>query len=894
MSDSLAALRELAVANCCQEPIRTPGTIQSFGALIVADLALETITHVSANLAQMLGLLPSDPLPGPDRPIAIEDADNESDNDDGQTWSWDGAGVLGRSLDTILSDELIRELADVCNLPWIDTQRERMGAREINGRSFDVCAHLGGDRVLIELEPLLPAAERSQTLVARVKALLQGERDYQAVLSLCAEELRQATGFDRIMVYRFLPDDAGEVIAEARADDEIPSYLNLRFPATDIPELVREILRKFALRAIPNINAPLVPLLAWDETEAPLDLSLAFVRGASLGHTQEYLPNMGVACSMTLAIAIEGKLWGIFACHHRQPKLLSPDLRASVELCGLLVSLYLQQKLTEEDVTHQRYAAKLLTQMFGQQVRTDNDWKTLTIQSSNRLCDLMLANGVVFASERQILSTYGNVPGTPALLLLIEEAEARSGGDVLTVDSLSQLDWSQEIAAQDWGPSAGMLFLPIDFNGSHHLAFFRNETIGEVRWAGNPDAPHLIQGKDLTGAQLRPQRSFEAYKQLVAGHCRSWSRQDLSLARELREALETQIFLQERQSILIAELKHRVKNILALIRSVARQTRRSSQSIDGYVRVLEQRISALSMAHDLVTRRELLWPRLQDLLDVELRPYLNRDIAPSPVTLTGPEVTLNSSFVPTFILVLHELVSNAVKYGALSVPDGWLAIRWFKDRDGLTLLWREAHGPDVRPPESTYRGFGCELIERAIPYEFDGEANLCFAPSGVEATFWIPQKLVKWEEESLFRSPQAASSEVEHPFSASSQTLTETACGDILLVEDNMLIAIEMENFLRKFGFSAIDSAPTVDRAMKLLRQRENPYRACLLDINLKTETSFAIADYLRQVKIPFAFISGYDAKYPIPDTLKNIPLLKKPIDFSKLAKTLQVLLGEA
>ena len=443
MDGSSATQWDLAIAKCCQEPVHTPGTIQPFGALVVTDLALESITHVSANLAQMIGLVSRSTSPEFD-PQA--DVDGENDRHDGKTWDWDGTSVLGRALDTVLPGELIHDLANVCGLPWIDTQRERMGIYEINGRALNVSVHVRGNRTLIELEPLQPTVARSQTLVTRLKLLLQGNQDSQTVLTLCAEKLRHATGFDRVMVYQFIHDGAGEVIAEAR-DDDMESYLNLRFPATDIPDLTRQILLRTALRPIPDLSAPLVPLLAWDETEALLDLSLTCIRGASLVHTQEYLPNMGIASSMALAITIEGELWGLLAFHHRQPKLLSPEFRSTIELCGLLISLYLQQKLTEEDFNDRKRAAKLLIHMFGQQIRTDNDWRTLVIQSLSQLCDLISANGLAFANDRQVLSTYGDVPDRSALLQLIAETKTRGNGDILTVDSLSQLARSEETTA---------------------------------------------------------------------------------------------------------------------------------------------------------------------------------------------------------------------------------------------------------------------------------------------------------------------------------------------------------------------------------------------------------------------------------------------------------------
>ncbi|MGD1808762.1 HWE histidine kinase domain-containing protein [Dapis sp. BLCC M126] len=889
MSDSSATLWELAIAKCCEEPVHSPGSIQSFGALVVTDLALETITHVSANLAEMLGIASQAPLPELDEQNIVDGIQNHNND---QNWDFDGTSVLGQSLDTVLSHKLIHDLANVCGLPWIDTQVERMGVYELNERSFNVCVHVQGNRTLIELEPLLPTVERSHTLITQLKLLLKDNPDSQTMLSDYLEKLRYATEFDRIMVYRFLHDGAGEVIAEARAED-MASFLNLRFPASDIPESTREILQKTPLRIIPDLSAPLVPLFAWDETEAPLDLSFTSIRGASLIHTQEYLPNMGIASSMTLAIIIEGKLWGLFAFHYRQPKLLSPEFRSIIELSGLLISLYLQQKLTEEDLNYQRYAGRVLNELFSQQIKTENDWQTLLRQSLPQLCKLISANGLAFITDRQVLSKYGDLPENSVILKLIEQTQVELDGDILSIDSLSRLTKLEEITEQDWIPSAGALFVPIETNNGYYLVFFRNETISEVNWAGNPDEQEIFQGKNLTGAQLCPRRSFESYKKEVLGYCCSWSRQDLLVAKELHTALGPQGFVHERQGLLIAELKHRVKNILALILSVARQTGRSSRSIAQYIQVLENRISALATAHELVTRQELLWPKLHDLLILELRPYLSAESISSRVTFSGVNVTVNSSFVPTFVLVLHEMVSNAVKYGALSVPDGQLRISWFKDRNGLMLLWRESDGPTVYPPDTESRGFGCELIQRAIPYEFGGEGNLLFAPSGVEANFWLPDQLVKWdiEESSSSSSLQLAPSQLERQFSASPQSVIEAEKGTVLLVEDNMLIAIEMENLLKKFGFTKIDSAPTVDRAMKLLSYDRNPYQVCLLDINLKTKMSFSIAYHLSKTQIPFAFVSGYDSKRILPEDLKHIPLLKKPINFDKLSTILQTLL---
>jgi len=205
------SLWDRAIAQCCQEPVHILGHIQPFGALLATDESLEQITHVSANLALMLGLT----------------------EDEGDVTSF-----LGQDLHSLLSEELIHDLRGACGLPWIFTQRERVGIYNVRGKDFEVSVHSNGDRTLIELEPLSVVLERPTTLVSRIKSLLQSLHNSEMLLAAITKELRNATGFDRVIAYKFLQDGSGEVVAEARSND-LESFLGLRFPATDIPNLSR-------------------------------------------------------------------------------------------------------------------------------------------------------------------------------------------------------------------------------------------------------------------------------------------------------------------------------------------------------------------------------------------------------------------------------------------------------------------------------------------------------------------------------------------------------------------------------------------------------------------------------------------------------------------------------
>ncbi|MEO0376466.1 MAG: HWE histidine kinase domain-containing protein [Cyanobacteria bacterium P01_A01_bin.17] len=761
----------LAISNCDREPIHIPGIIQPFGSLIAVDRSLETITHASENLQTFLGT-------------------------EAQT-------VLGQSLDQLFSSELCHDLMNVACLPA--AHRQRLGKHELTGQPLDISLHRSEDRWIIELEPCGADPNSSISAVTRVQSILghlQGQTESTAMLEKAVQALRWVTGFDRIMAYQFLPNGAGEVVAEACSSHCEP-YLGLRYPASDIPPRVRKMALKMPVRAIANITAEPVSILS-DEAEDPLDLSLTYLRGTSPIHV-EYLTNMGVGASMNLAIVVQGELWGLFACHHNAPKLLSPDLRSTCELFSQLFSLKLQQAFAEERLQNRRRITSATHNLFETPKETLR-FSQAASWLSEKLCPLMNADGIAVV-EHEHVETSGDTPTVSTVLDLIHHCQSIT--DIVPIEQLRQTPLFPEA---DFGKSAGALVLVISSTEHLYVVFFRNEIPYQIRWGGNPQK-EIVEGK--FGPRLQPRASFAEYIESVSGHCQPWSLADMDAALELRTGLlhlavnqvdiiEQEALQQQRQQdLLIAELNHRVKNILALIRSITRQTRESATSVEEYASMLESRIAALASAHDLVAGPGLTWPQLDALLKIEFRPYLAE--AEHRVRLTGPAVGLKANFVPTLVLVLHELTTNAAKYGALSVPEGQVEVQWCQENGGLALSWRERQGPSVSAP--TRRGFGRNLIERSIAYEFEGESRLRFATTGVEAEFWIPQEYVLW---------QADAASLSESLSPRVESAQPSQRGQVLIVEDNMLIAMELESTLQSLGFQQIDTAPRVSAALKL------------------------------------------------------------------------------
>src|SRR5262245_17811251 len=192
---------------------------------------------------------------------------------------------------------------------------------------------------------------------------------------------------------------------------------------------------------------------------------------------------------------------------------------------------------------------------------------------------------------------------------------------------------------------------------------------------------------------------------------------------------------EEQLTMLVAELNHRVKNILAIVQSVAAQTVRSSGSLDVFTHAFSGRLRALAIAHDILTQTRWTGIGLKELLTAVLAPHLSAE--QERVTMEGPAILLSARATVPLSMALHELTTNAIKYGALSVRGGRIDISWTLTEDqSAELSWQEHGGPKVEPGTSS--GFGTVLINRAITYDLDGTTKIDFDPSGVRCTLTFP------------------------------------------------------------------------------------------------------------------------------------------------------------
>ena len=625
---------------------------------------------------------------------------------------------------------------------------------------------------------------------------------------------------------------------------------------------------------------PVVPAL--DPTGAALDMSLCLTRAVSPIHI-EYLGNMGVGASLSISIVVEGRLWGLFACHHYAPRLPTFAQRSAAELFGQIFSMMLESRERAETAAYEGKARQVADRLLAA-VAQDHDLMSNARWLGDVTFDTIPADGVGVYIDGQ-MTFAGLTPDASAFSAIVSMLNRVAASQIYTTDCLTAV--LPEAAAYA-DRASGLLAIPISRRPRDYVVLFRAEQLRSVRWAGKPEK--LIE-YGPNGPRLNPRKSFEQWSQLVKGTALSFVPAEMRVAEALRTALLEVILrlsdsadaerqrAHEKQELLIAELNHRVRNILSLIRGLLSQTRDSARSVDEFIGTLESRVHALARAHDQITADRWSPARLYDLIEVEAGAYLGekRD----RVRLSGPNVLLTPGCFTVLALVLHEMLTNAAKYGALS-DNGTVAIDWRVDEDGSLLIdWTESGGPAVVAP--TRRGFGSTVIERSIPYDLGGHAEISYRLAGIAAHFCIPSMHV------VSVLPDRAVVDRTAAVALVAPGLLKGR--HVLLVEDNMIIAMDGEDALRDLG-AEVTTAASVGRARETIAIQS--IDLAVLDFNLGHETSLPVAELLMERGIPFLFATGYGDGLELPERFAHVTLLKKPYSGATLGQALAPVIDAA
>ena len=832
------------LTSCDREPIHRLGQIQDFGALI-AVTSDWNVAFRSANCDTILQT--RHPL-------------NPGD----------------RAEDHFSSEALARMRDCVHYLEDGNVDVERVFGLELlsNGHDFDIALHRSGRFIIIEAEPSQPGGVAHHTGVLRqMMDRLSQERDVNALCNIAAAQLKRLLGFDRVMVYRFHPDLSGEVVAEAR-ESRLEAFLHLRYPKTDIPAQARELYLRNLFRIISDVNAEPVDIEPATDIEGnSLDLSLSSLRAVSRIHI-EYLQNMGVAASLSISIVIGGKLWGLFACHHYSPILLPFAQRTIAELFAQLFAQRLEVATISAGSMMKDRARELHDRLMSQLIGGSSLADNLDIINS-AIRSIIPHDGLSAYIDGEYRSR-GSAPDEEQFLRLVPSLNTSSTSSLVHSDSISGVIPNASAFADR---AVGALIIPVSRRPRDYVTLWRRELPQVVTWAGNPEK---VASYGPNGERLTPRKSFAAWQESVSGRSAPWSEEELAIAEGLRvtllevilritdEQYQERTRANERQDLLIAELNHRVRNILTLIRGLVGQSKSEASSIEEFADMIGGRIRALSMAHDHITRQQWSPASLHDLIRAEAEAYLSEKV--SRVRITGDDALIQPEGFTVLALVIHEMMTNSAKYGSLCDQTGSLDIETHFDRHGdYVIAWRESGGPPVKAP--VRRGFGSTIIEKSIPFELKGAADVRYNLAGLEADFIVPARLVQ------HGSPSADRPGDTHQMQdASAKPITRKANADrkaVLVVEDSMIIAMDAEDMLKDMGFPRVEVASNVGAALDWLST--NVPQFALLDFNLGDETSEKVAQRLENLDVPFWFVTGYGDAMTKLSTTAAQGVLQKP-----------------
>ena len=334
---------------------------------------------------------------------------------------------------------------------------------------------------------------------------------------------------------------------------------------------------------------------------------------------------------------------------------------------------------------------------------------------------------------------------------------------------------------------------------------------------------------------------------------------------------------EERQRLLAREVDHRAKNLLAVVQSILTLTQ--ADDAESYKQVVSGRITALAHSHDLIAASRWRGADLVRIMNDELAPYRAKEgsTARAQVGISGPSLTFLPAAAQSFAMVIHELATNAVKYGALSTSEGRLSVKWRLAEDGLSLTWDEAGGPPLAGPPQRH-SFGMRVITASIQHELNGCVTFDWQKKGLLVTILLPV-------EQVAAKSTAAHSNKPSAFATKDTRTPDSLAGRrILVVEDEMLIAGQIESLLDKHGCSIIGPAPRLDAALALARAEL--LDAAILDVNLSGSPSDPVADVLSKRGIPFVVLTGY-ADSALSVEFRAAPVVSKPFEEETLMKIL-------
>ncbi len=481
---------------CGNIPIHLINVIQSYGALIVLGKESLDIIQISVNIDAILD-------------VPAEQLVNTKFTD---------------YLDQSAQQQLTEKVA-------VDGSGKTPFILNINKKEYWVVLHHTSDYLMLEINFHQDGKDSNsfidvyQDLKGAIAAIEKSDSIIEAA-TITARELKKASGFDKVMIYRFDEHWNGHVLAEERETD-METYLNFTFPASDIPKPARDIYFKNTYRFIPDRDykpVKLYPVIN-PKIQAFIDLSDCNIRGVSAVHV-EYLKNMNVMASMSTRILSDGELWGLIACHHKTVKPMSFKVCVIFELLSNIISLKINaltrnEKLILDNRLKDMYAS-IVEQIFRNRETTGP-----VLSGSPAILDLFSAGGAVIAHRGKRVMM-GVTPPPHHIDDLLLWLDAKHITAPYSTDSLAR---EFDGADQYRSSGSGLLVIPIDSRAGEFILIFRPETLQVTDWGGDPEQRITFE-KDMK--TYHPRFSFKLWREQISGISLPWKNEELELANQLQ------------------------------------------------------------------------------------------------------------------------------------------------------------------------------------------------------------------------------------------------------------------------------------------------------------------------------------------------------------------------
>jgi len=595
-------MKIIDLTNCDRELIHIPGKIQDHGFLIALDYNL-TITHCSSNVSQYLHI--------------------------------DAEKLLGKSvsiLEEIISpnrDSFINELI-------------RMGMTVkgfvpmnpypvyIQNTCYDLLISRSGDYYMLEFEPELSDIKRDlQPFIGASISEMLADADLEQLLFNTARQIKKIIEYDRVMIYKFHEDGHGEVMAEEKRPDLIP-FLNLHYPASDIPRQARDLYKINQVRLISNVHADTISILSIaDSTSGPLDLTHAVLRAVSPIHIQ-YLKNMGVSSSFSISLMDKDTLWGLIACHNYTPRYLNYKQRETAKLIGQVLSSAISFRKNKEDESR-KYRFKLKLDDLTKSLLRDDLLNSALLNYQTTLMDAVDASGAVLIFDKTIY-TIGQVPSDSFIRKLLAWLKLNSEPVIFHSDNMTHLFPEAEAVRKI---CSGILACRINRELEEYVIWFKPEIISTIQWAGNPDKPALSDPLEIM--QISPRTSFEVWSQQVQMTSTAWTKEEIDSAIQLREEINFTINRKASEIRLLNEkLKTAYDELDSFSHTVSHDLRNPLSSVKGFIELLLMEEETLSEDMKFILGKVLSNANKMEIMIREILKYSkagSMPVTPEPVDM---------------------------------------------------------------------------------------------------------------------------------------------------------------------------------------------------------------------------------------------------------------------